>query len=150
MAWLWDSWKEYVDAVHPAVCKSSGLWQQSHRDSSFTVQCRLWDMARKLEEAWRALDSLGFHGNEHKRSPQDSSILSKAKRIVLETIYSGEALLLYNKRLAISDASYGFLHQNDLLEHWDRYEGSDRIFEEIDQLVSDIGELLEGYRGLVE
>lgn len=22
MTWLWDSWDEYVDAVHPAVCKS--------------------------------------------------------------------------------------------------------------------------------
>jgi len=58
--------------------------------------------------------------------------------------------LLYNKRLALSDASYGFLHQNNLLKHWDQYAKSERIYIEISQLLSDIDKLLKGYQELVE
>ncbi|HXA84456.1 MAG TPA: hypothetical protein VNZ47_05235 [Candidatus Dormibacteraeota bacterium] len=149
MAWLWNSWEEYVNAVHPAVLESPGLWRLSHQDTSFTSQCNLSDAARRFEDAAQSLRQSGFRINNHKRATRDSSTLQTAERIVLEAIYSGEALLLYNKLLALSDASYGFLHQNHLLKHWDRYKKSDRIFIEVEQFLSDIGKLLKGYQELV-
>jgi hypothetical protein len=54
-------------------------------------------------------------------------------------------LLLYHKRLAKGRAAYGFLHSHDLLEHWDRYQQTGRLPKEIDQLVADTDELMNGY-----
>lgn len=54
-----------------------------------------------------------------------------------------------HKRLAKSEASYGFLHQNDLLEHWDRYANTGRIASEIHELVSDLSDLLQGYEAFL-
>lgn len=65
--------------------------------------------------------------------------------IVIEAIHAGEELLLYHRRLAISEASYGFLHQHTVLDHWDRYKRTDRIAFEIEQLVKEIRRLLDGY-----
>ena len=98
--------------------------------------------------SYRSLHDLGFCGIDDRHPPNDVSTIQNAERIVLEAIHAGETLLLYHKRLAKSDASYGFLHQNDLLEHWDRYAKTHRIIAEIDQLSGDINELLTGYREL--
>lgn len=65
-------------------------------------------------------------------------------------VYAGEELLLYHKRLTKSDASYGFLHQHDILEHWERYEKTGRIAMEIHQLMKDVDELLDGYGSLIQ
>ena len=150
MAWLWDTWDEYIDAVHPAVLIRSGTWRLSRRQPWIEVESSLWEAVRSLTEAYESLCSLGFSGKEHQRPPGDSLIIDKAKQLVLSAIYSGEKLLLYHKRLAKSDASYGFLHQNDLLEHWDRYKQTDRISSEIGQLARDISELLQGFHDLVK
>src|SRR5258708_6279828 len=117
MAWLWDSWQEYVDEVHPSAVDKPGLWRLSQRSSWFEIECNLWEAARALTEVQESLHSLGFSGNDHQRPPNDSSTIDKAKGLVLQAIYSGEKLMLYHKRLARSNAAYGFLHQNDLLEH---------------------------------
>lgn len=58
--------------------------------------------------------------------------------------------MLYHKRLAKSDSAYGFLHQHDILEHWERYKTVGRISREIDQLVTDTNELLTGYYQIKE
>lgn len=57
---------------------------------------------------------------------------------------------MFHKRLATSNAAYGFLHQNNLLKHWERYAKSARISKEIDQLSRDIKDLLEGYHEFVK
>jgi hypothetical protein len=149
MAWLWNSWEEYVDIVHPIAVGKPGL-RRAQRSSWFETECHLWEAAQKLTKASQALYDLGFSGENHDRPPNDPSIIKQTRPLVLEAVYAGEKLLLYHKRLAKSDASYGFLHQNDILEHWDRYEGTGRIAHEIHQLMSDIRELLNGYQDLVQ
>jgi hypothetical protein len=150
MAWLWNSWEEYLDTVNPVALDSPGRFRLSQRDSWFETQCHLWEAVQKLRAAARALSKLGFTGDDHDSPPDDPSILEEAERLVLEAVYSGEELLLYHKRLAKSDAAYGFLHQNDMLKHWNRYQNAGRIPREIHQLMSDIGELLDGYQGFVQ
>jgi hypothetical protein len=76
-------------------------------------------------------------------------ILSRVRHLVITVIHCGETLLLYHKRLAKSEASYGFLHQIDLLEHWDRYASTGRIASEIHQLVTDLRDLLQGYEAFL-
>ena len=68
---------------------------------------------------------------------------------MIELVHAGEALLLHHKRLAVSRAAYGFLHQHDVLEHWERY-NEVRLSREIDQMVVDTHELLRGYRELLD
>ena len=146
MAWLWDSWEEYVDAVHPVAVDRPGLLRLSHRDSWFETESRLLSAVRKLQEAIHSLSELGFTGRDHDRPPKDAANSKKAESVVLDAVYAGEELLLYHKKLAESEAAYGFLHQHDMIEHWDRYERTGRVGSEIHQLVSDISELLQGFQ----
>jgi hypothetical protein len=150
MAWLWHSWQEYVEAVHPSLADRPGLWRQSHRQSRLETVRHLLEAVSELTEAQRDLSELGYSGNDDQRPPHDSKTINMAKRLVTKAIYAGEMLLLYHRRLAESDASYGFLHQNELLKHWDRYEQTGRIAGEIQQLSADISELLQGYQHLLK
>jgi len=150
MAWLWSSWEEYVDAVHPVELDRPVKLRLALRDSTFETECALWNAAKKLTEATESLRELGFKGEPRSRPPNDASAISQAHRAVQELVLAGEELLLYHKRLAKSDASYGFLHQHDILEHWGRYAQTGRIVMEIQQLTTDVGELLQGYEKFVQ
>lgn len=150
MAWLWSTWQEYVDYVHPVVVDSKGVFDLAKRRSWFENELRLGDALRKLTTALESLAELGFKGDNNNAPPDDSSILEQANRLAIDLVHAGEMLLLYHKRLATSRASYGFLHQNDLIDHWDRYSATKRIFKEIDQLVEDTQELLSGYHEMVQ
>ena len=150
MAWLWDSWEEYADGVHPVAVDRSGIIRMSHQDSWFETESSMCEAVWKLEEKVEALRQLGFTGSSHDKPPQDSSIIAKAEHLVWEAIFEAETLLAYHKRLATSDAAYGFLHQHDLLSHWGRYAQTGRIAGEIHQLMFDIHELLQGYQGFTQ
>jgi len=143
MAWLWDSWEEYVEAIHPAAIKM-GAFRVSRLNTQVESESHLFEALDKLKEAPDSLRELGFDDSKAPSHP-DPSILKEAFNVVVEAIYAGEELLLYHKRLATSPASYGFLHQNDLLDHWHRYAGTHRIFRELLQLIEDIQALLNGY-----
>jgi len=149
MVWLWNEWEEYVDAVQPVALVRPGRLRGAQRNTWFENGCHLWTAARKLEETACSLQKLGFTGSDEHRSPPDLDVTPEVHHLVLEAVHAGEELLLFNKRLAIADASYGFLHQKDILDHWERYSATGRISAEIHQLVKDIGELLSGYHGLV-
>src|ERR1035438_5991187 len=140
MAWLWNSWEEYVDYVHPVAIRR-GHWR--HRNSWFETESHLWNAARELRESTRSLRELGFTGNDRDRPPSDLSVIGQARSTVVKAVFAGEELLLYHKRLAMANAADGFLSQHDILEdeHWDRYKQTGRIADEVHQLVSDIGEL---------
>jgi hypothetical protein len=143
MAWLWNSWDEYVSAVHPLEVRI-GTFRGCRRNTQFESVRSLIGALDKLRKALSLLSELGFKG-DGTSLPKDSSRARQAHGIVIEAVHAGEELLLYHKRLAIGRASYGFLQQNDLLDHWDRYEKTDRIAIEIELLVEDIRELLDGY-----
>src|SRR6266576_5805168 len=143
MAWLWSSWQEFVDYVHPVSADSRGLFMNAKNGTSFEVDCDLHKAFEELSDALRSLATLGFSGRDNERS-DDMSVLDEAHMFVIDLVQAGEELLLHHKRLAQRDAAYGFLSQHDILEHWDRYSATKRILREIDQLVTDTGELTAG------
>jgi hypothetical protein len=64
MAWLWDSWEEYVDIVRPVAVDSPQRVRLSHRDSWFEVEHLLCKAVHNLEEKSHALYRLGFRSSE--------------------------------------------------------------------------------------
>jgi hypothetical protein len=77
-------------------------------------------------------------------------MLGKLRSFAEDAVLAAEKLLLYHKRLAKSDAAYGFFHQHDMLDHWQRYASTARIFREVDQLIADIDKLIAGYYDLMQ
>jgi hypothetical protein len=142
MAWLWDSWQEFAESVQPNEIRP-GRFRQCRRASAFQVEKDLLNAVNTLNESLESLRQQGF-GDAPKGYSR--SRLGEAFRTVAQTIRAGEELLLYHKRLALSEASRGFLSQHDLLEHWDRYAATDRIALELQQLIEDVSDLLDGYR----
>ena len=143
MAWLWTSWDEYVNAIHPVAIRHGAL-NLSHRDTQFESVGRLLASVNRFTNAVYALETLGF---AVEKSPllRKSDAIKNAFPHAQEAVHAGEELLLYHKRLALSEASYGFLHAHDLLEHWDRYADTSSIAHEIYQFTKDCRELLDGY-----
>lgn len=150
MAWLWASWQEYLDVVHPVRFDRAGLFRLAERDSWFEKEKRLSEAAQELIEVTKSLQELGFSGNKRDVPPNDPAILPQVRQLAEDAVFAGESLLLYHKRLATSDAAYGFFHQHDILDHWERYSQNSRIFMEVHQLVADIETLLEGYYMLIQ
>lgn len=147
MAWLWESWEEFVRDVEP-VAIQRGRFQHARHATELDLLKDLLEAVRDFRAANEGLAALGFDGKSTKQTKDDTT-LHKAHNLVIEAVYAGEALLLHHRRLALSDASYGFLHQHDIIEPWERYAGTTRIAVEIYQLTKDIDGLLEGYQRLV-
>lgn len=145
MAWLWESWDQYREWCHPAAIRR-GTYTLSRSNTQMESVRHLLRAVAELRESAHELTSMGFGPNGPERLTYDPALVDHARNHVIQAIHAGETLLVYHKRLAMSDASSGFLHQNDLLEHWDRYAGGHSILHEIQQLVEDVGELLDGYQ----
>ncbi len=101
---------------------------------------------RGLYSAVRNLNKLGFGSNM--APPTDPAVSAQARQYVVEAILTGERLLLYHKRLAISEAAYSYLHEKGIIEHWDRYAKTSRIAFEIQQLTVGLDKLTDGYEQL--
>jgi hypothetical protein len=134
--------------VHPSSIRR-GFWGLSHQQTWNEAESKLWDAVHRLTESRNSLCKLGFTGSDDDFPPDSPADLSRVRHLVITVIHCGETLLLYHKRLAKSEASYGFLHQIDLLEHWDRYASTGRIASEIHQLVTDLRDLLQGYEAFL-
>jgi hypothetical protein len=150
MAWLWDSWEEYVYIVRPVVMDNPLRWRMSHADSWFQTQHSLYKAVTELQEKSHALHQLGFKGGNDITPAHDEALVDQARPVVRDTVYAGEELLLYHKRLAKSKASYGFLHQHGLPDYWHRYAQTHRIIREINQFVSDVTALLDGFDEMIQ
>jgi len=145
MAWLWNSWEEFVSECNP-VGVQHGTFRHSHSNTQLESAHQLLASFDKLMDGTHELNALGFKGKHYSSPKYDEALIDKAHHHVIHAVYAGEELLVYHKRLGQSDAAYGFLHSHDILDHWDRYAGGRRIVHEIQQLVDDIDELIAGYR----
>lgn len=143
MSWLWRSWDEFDSTTHP-VALQRGAFNLARRNTRLESAGRLLTSVAKLTSAIHDLKVLGF-ALEDAHLGKAPTGLETAHRHVEEAVYAGEELLLYHKRLALSEASYGFLHAHELFEQWDRYIGTMRITHEIYQFIIDCRELIDGY-----
>ena len=147
MAWMWESWEEFVRYVQP-VGVQRGRFQHALQAPELERLGELLEAVHDLRKANAALAKLGFDG-KRTNPPKDAVTMHDANNRVIEAVYAGETLLLFHKRLTLTDASYGFLHAHDILEHWDRYAATTRIEVEIHRLTEDVDLLLQGYDRLV-
>lgn len=143
MAWLWNSWEEFEDHVAP-VAVQRGRFTHFRHATELEMLGELLKAVQDLRNANDALARLGFD-DRMKIEAKGEKTMHEARNEVIHAVYAGEALLLFHKRLAMTDASYGFLHAHDTLEHWDRYAANMRILHEIQQLRRDVDKLLAGY-----
>jgi hypothetical protein len=147
MAWVWASWKEFAEQIQP-VAIQQGRFRHASQATELEQLKELLEAHHTLEGANRALTHFEFGKRIH-TSALDAATLHQTRNLVIEAVYAGEALLLFHKRLALTEASYGFLHSNDILDHWDRYVAIERVAYEVDRLTKDVQQLLEGYDRLL-
>lgn len=107
----------------------------------------MFEAMAAIERALSELDTLGFRGDDRSTFNNHSSV---AYEHLTDMLFAGEELLLLHKRLALSDAAYGFLHSNQLPENWDRYKDTTRAARKIDQAVADTRELVLGYYAMLK
>jgi hypothetical protein len=150
MAWLWSSWKEYKEFVQPVIFNSRGVFILAARGSWFHTLHRLSEIVLRVENNLESLNQLGFTGEDNNSPPADPEVVDKAYTLSIDLINHTERLLLYHKRLATSNAAYGFLHQNEVFGQLERDRPSDQLSIEIKQLVKDTIELIVGYHEMVE
>ncbi len=143
---LWKSYEEYYGYVAPRVVMENNF--QSHNIfSSFEHIKRLQEAKLELNSLVNELTKMGFA--DQWSSNEKWKKLPEARLHVLDLASAGEIFLFYNRRLAKSNASYIFLHQKDIDEHWERYSTSDRIFREVSELVLATKSMLEAYEDIV-
>jgi hypothetical protein len=150
MVWLWQSFDEFKEWVQPVVLDRPGAFNHARLQTWFEAQGDLHRSFDELQEKSGELRRLIFAGAGDERLVEDPAILGSAHRLLIDICHAGETILLYHKRLAISRAAYGFINQHDILEHWERYSSTKRIYRELAQLTEDTDELLTGYRTLSE
>lgn len=143
MAWLWRDDDEFREGIDPAQLDRGRPVLKTHRETWFSQHTHLCEAAANLHRATQRLRELGF-GDDPPR--KDAMSLRETRELTWNVVREGETILLYHKRLGLSDWAYDFLHAHDLDEHWDRYRASDRIYREVAELVIAAERLLDGYR----
>ena len=150
MALHWSSWESFVDHTHPSMLKSPDLLSSLASQSTFITIIQLEDSRRRLDESLQRLSTLGYADPRVIGHPLSRRVLEEGYNIALHVIRAGEELLLNHERLARSDAAYGFLHQNDLPKHWQRYLHEGNPSYEIYRLYQDASALLDGFTKLID
>jgi len=146
---LWDSYEEFRNSVGPVLIDHGGPLRLAQSETLCEQQAKISRALAELKDALTKLSDLGFTEDppqEHREH------LDEAFSICLDLAYAGEDLLMYHRRLALSQAAYEFCHQKDIVvrENWDRYSVTKRIFKEIARLVESVDQLVQGYRDIVD
>jgi hypothetical protein len=145
MAWLWSDDEEYLRFVQPIQLDRPLPVRLTNGQTWFSIQTDLREAAVELKGAVGNLKALGFG---KARVPNETGILQNAREFSWQLVRSGELLLLYHKRLAISDWADDFLAEHDIDTHWVRYAETRRIFLALNDLTIAAETLLKGYRRL--
>lgn len=146
MAWLWENEQEYIDNVQPVCLGTHRRVERTHRETWFSLQAHLHGAASKVAQSTRELDALHLEDPR----PQEPPAIARAERLTEEIVYNGELLLLYHKRLALSDWAYDFLHAHDLATYWNQYAVTHRLISEVNEFVAAADKLLLGHHQLQE
>ena len=117
----WSSWEDYVENVHPSTIRSRNVLGNFARQPLLQTIMQLGESRIRFQTSLRELERMGFSSSFSGRKMPRGLDLSEVYGTAIQLIRSGEEILLLHSRLAESDAAYGFLHSNDLSEHWQRY-----------------------------
>lgn len=149
MSSFWITEEEFKEFVHPVELDKSGQFKLYLLSSAFERQKELCLSVEELQRALEKLADMGF-GNEEISGEVEQRDLEKVRKGIWDIARSGEEILLYHKRLALSEWSNDFLHEKDLDEHWERYAPTGRIFKELNQLIYASQKLLTGFYKFID
>src|SRR4051812_34914476 len=132
----WASFEEYAEWVRPqSVTKS--LFRHKTRCSLLQRIDDLRESYDEIEEAINDLRELGYDGDRsapESDNPEKGFAPRIAKGVCLHLCHCGEELLVHAKGLTMTHEADDFLHETDLIENWNRYNGGSRIHDEINKL----------------
>lgn len=148
----WKSFEEYAEWVQP-VCVRKNLFR-SH--TSYTLLKQITDLnesATEFHTAITELRELGYDGD--RGSPPEiendlnSSALRSAKGICIHLCHVGEEILMYSSAFAKGNEADDFIHEKEMIEHWERYTNDGRIHRSINELLEASETLYSGYYNAV-
>jgi hypothetical protein len=147
----WASFEEYSDSVNPLFVTKS-LFRSLASRSLLDRLTGLKENAKELLEAINNLRELGYDGERGApASGQEPGLAPKiARGICIHLGHVGEEMLIHMKGLATTYEVDDFLHEKDISEHWDRYVRSDRIHNEINELIAAAETLQHAYYNVVK
>jgi len=146
MAWLWDTYEEFLDYVQPIlVAEHAGPLHAAQRETLFEHHSKITEAVAELRKLREDLSERGFEN----WPPKDESAAraEEAYSTCQEIVWHGEELILYHRRLAKTPGGQDFIHEKNVIElsNWSRYVGSRRIFMEIRKLIEAVDALLSSY-----
>jgi hypothetical protein len=96
----------------------------------------MFENVARLTRSWSSLDA--WLKNHHE-------IDDDGLAIAIDICHYGELLLLFQRRLAVGMGAYGFLHGKDAIEHAAHPLSSHTSRRDLEQLSTDVGELLAAF-----
>ena len=141
MAWLWASREEYENYVRPVIYREHKRFDHLMSYPWAMMEEIICNSSRLIEKHRDSIADL-LNNND---DINNKKLINSLKEMVIILIDSGERLLFFHKRLALDSRSNSFLQDKDMIEHWDRYIQSERIFEEAARMCIVAEDLLDGY-----
>jgi hypothetical protein len=134
--WRWQSDEEFREWVQPHAINEVRYVAQSYRLFSF-AEC-----AHKVYSNFESLKS----SNERLRGllelKETNRNLEKARRVAIDICHHGEMLLVWQRRLAMGEGGYGFVHGKEAIEHFKHQTGNPSTYSDLHQLVEDVDGLI--------
>ncbi len=144
----WTSYEEYSDYIQAQYVERN-LFRHRTSQSLLDQITELQRSADTMSAAAHQLSELGYDGDRGRPSEDSDSALPSARGICIDLCQHGEEVLMYAKGLAQSYEADDFLPEKDILENWDRYDGSDRIHDELNELVAPAWTLYNGLQNAI-
>lgn len=138
-SWRWDSDEEFRENTDP---------QHINPVSHVRNYERMYSFAQCAREMYKDLAELRDANKRLAQALEATSLrsdLSDVHDIALDVCHHGERILLFQKRLALSDTAYGFLHSKDAIEHADHHPDHKATLIDFQHLGSDTDALLQGF-----
>jgi len=138
-SWRWDSDEEFRANTNPQhINPVRHVWNYE----------RLYSFAQCAREMYKDLAELRDANEQLAQALEATSRrgdLSDVHEIALDVCHHGEKILLFQKRLALSDSAYGFLTSKDAIEHAAHHPDHKASFIDFEHLRRDTDVLLQGF-----
>jgi len=138
-SWRWDSDEEFRANTNPQhINPVRHVWNYE----------RLYSFAQCAREMYKDLAELRDANEQLAQALEATSRrgdLSDVHEIALDVCHHGEKILLFQKRLALSDSAYGFLTSKDAIEHAEHHPNHKASYIDFEYLRRDAEILIQGF-----